>query len=92
MLVTGPKSDIWLVKTVGVLITVVGGIIFLGAWRKSMNLELVILAIGTAIGLSVIDLYYVFKEVISPIYLLDAIGEFCLIILWIIFLLNNRLN
>jgi hypothetical protein len=92
MFITGPKTDIWLVKTVGALISLIGGIILLSAIRKKMVKELVLLAIGACIVLSFIDIYYVYNDIISPIYLIDAIGEFAFIILWILYLLNNRLS
>jgi hypothetical protein len=33
MAVTGPKTDHWLVKTVGILVTVIGGVLLV-AWRR----------------------------------------------------------
>jgi hypothetical protein len=35
--VTGPKTDLWLVQTVGVLVTVIGLTLCLATFRKSPN-------------------------------------------------------
>lgn len=53
--VTGPKTDLWLVKTVGVIGAVLG-----------------------VSGLAAVDVFYVAKGRISPVYLLDAAAELAL--------------
>jgi hypothetical protein len=82
--VTGPKMDRWLVKTVGVLIAVIGTVLILAGIRHEFGLEIVVLAFGSAIGLTGIDVWYVARKVIAPIYLLDAVAELTLIALWIV--------
>ena len=82
--VTGPKTDDWLVKTVGVLVTVIGGVLILAARRGRMSDEIVLLAAGSALGLAAIDLVYALSGVISPIYLLDAAVEIGLALLWLV--------
>src|SRR5829696_6310753 len=71
MAVTGPKTDIWLVKTVGVLITAIS-ICFYAAWQTTIELSIILLAVSAALFLLCIDIYYAGKRVISPIYLVDA--------------------
>lgn len=80
--VTGPKVDIWLVKTVGVLVTVIGGALGLAGYRKQITPEMTALAIGSAAGLAAIDVVYVAHKRIRPVYLLDAAAEIGLIALW----------
>jgi hypothetical protein len=80
--VTGPKTDIWLVKTVGVLIIVIGGVLGLAGKRGEPVPEVPALAVGSAAGLTAIDIIYVAKKRIRPVYLLDAIAEIGLIALW----------
>jgi energy-converting hydrogenase Eha subunit E len=80
--VTGPKTDDWLVKTVGVLVTVIGGVLVLAARRRRITAEVALLAAGSALGLAAIDLIYALSGVISPIYLLDAAVELGLAGLW----------
>jgi len=82
--VTGPKVDLWLVKTAGVLITVVGAVLGLAGRRRRVTPEIALLAVGSAAGLTAIDVVYVAKRRISPIYLLDAVAEVGLIGLWAI--------
>jgi hypothetical protein len=83
MAVTGPKTDIWLVKTVGVLIIVIGITLLIARIRKHYNYEIVLMAMGVALGLAIIDIHYVFIGRISPIYLLDAVVGLALLGMWI---------
>lgn len=80
--VTGPKTDDWLVKTVGALITGVGTVLLVAGLRDAVSLEVAILAVGCALALAAIDVIYVARRVISPIYLLDAGPELALAALW----------
>lgn len=80
--VTGPKVDIWLVKTVAVLIIAIGGVLGLAGKRGEPVPEVPVLAVGSAAGLTVIDIIYVGKKRIRPVYLLDAVAEIGLIALW----------
>ena len=73
--VTGPKADKWLVKTVGVLVTSIGAALVLGGLRRSVAPEAKLLATASAIGLTAIDVNYVAKGRIAPVYLLDAVAE-----------------
>jgi hypothetical protein len=84
MKVTGPKTDLWLVKTVGLLVTVIGIVLLIGAAREQVSLEVLVLAVGSATALFAIDVIYVARRVIAPIYLLDAVLEAILIAAWAI--------
>lgn len=83
-MVTGPKTDHWLVETVGVLVAVIGAVLLVAAWRKRHVVELALLAVGSAAGLTAIDVIYVVQRVILPVYLLDAAAEAILIVLWVV--------
>lgn len=80
--VTGPKTDLWLVKTVGVLIGVIGGALGVAAYRRQRTPEIALLAVGSALGMTAVDVVYVLKKRILPIYLLDALAEMGLIACW----------
>jgi hydrogenase/urease accessory protein HupE len=80
--VTGPKMDLWLVRTVGVLILVVGVVLLKAGIARRVSPEIVWLGIGGAAGLMAIEVYYVWQNVIWPIYLLDAVVAMVLISLW----------
>jgi hypothetical protein len=81
-MVTGPKTDLWLVRTVGVLVTVVGLVLIL-AWRRGqVSEEIIVLAVGCALGLAGIDIVYSLSGRISAVYLADAGAETGLATLW----------
>ena len=81
--VTGPKTDLWLVRTVGLLITVIGAALLAAGYGGQPSLEVLILAIGAPVALIAVDLIYVLARVISRIYLLDAVVELGLVLAWI---------
>src|SRR2546421_8711593 len=79
MAVTGPKTDLWLVRTVGVLVLVIGAALFLAGWRHHVSAEVILLATASAAGLAAIDVIYVARKVIARIYLVDAAAEAVLV-------------
>jgi len=83
-MVTGPKTDLWLVKTVGALIAVIGGILIMAGFRGNVSPEIFLLAVASAFALTIVDINYVSKGTISRIYLVDAAAEVVLIGLWLI--------
>jgi energy-converting hydrogenase Eha subunit E len=82
--VTGPKVDLWLVRTVGLLLAVVGLALLRAARRRHVSADLIFVAAGQALALAVIDVVYVTAGRISPIYLLDALAELVLVVGWIL--------
>ena len=88
--VTGPKTDLWLVKTAGVLITAIGLALTRAGLRKQVPGEIPLLAVGSAVGLTGIDVVYAARGRISPVYLLDAAAELALIAGWALALRRGR--
>jgi hypothetical protein len=84
LVVTGPKTDLWLVKTVAVLVTVIGAVLVLASRTRRITDEVAVLAVGSALGLAAIDIFYALAGIISAVYLADAALEVALAILWII--------
>ncbi len=84
MAVTGFKVDQWLVKTVGVLIGVVGLVLLSAARARRISPEILGLAVGCALGLTAIDVYYVLIDRIRDVYLLDALAEVALVTAWMV--------
>jgi UDP-N-acetylmuramyl pentapeptide phosphotransferase/UDP-N-acetylglucosamine-1-phosphate transferase len=80
--VTGPKTDVWLVKTVGALVIVIGSVLGMAGARRTESSEIAVLGAGSAAALAAIDVVYVSRKRISPIYLLDAVAEGSLIAMW----------
>lgn len=85
MKVTGPKQDIWLVKTVGVIVGVIGAGLVVAGFQAPPDTAVTTIAIGSAAGLAAIDIIYAIRKVISPIYLADALAEAVIISLWILY-------
>ncbi len=88
--VTGPKTDRWLVKTAGVLISAIGGALLAAGQRREVTPPIQFLAVGSAIGLTSIDLIYVARRRISRVYLLDAVAEIILIAGWLSSWIHRR--
>jgi hypothetical protein len=83
--ISGPKTDRWLVKTAGALITAVGASLLVAErGGRAATPEATVLGIGSALGLGAVDVVYVAKRRISPVYLLDAVAEAALIGGWIL--------
>lgn len=80
---TGPKTDYWLVRTVGALVSVVGAVLLLGSRRSRWLPEFTLLAVGSALSLALVDIVGVAVRRISPVYLLDAVGELALVAAWV---------
>jgi hypothetical protein len=82
-LVTGDEADHWLVNTVGVLVTANAVVFIAAAWNRRTTIDVTILGISTAMALTGIDVAYVLRGTISPVYLVDAAAEVVLIGLWV---------
>ena len=81
--VTGPKTDIWMLKTLSGLITAVGAVLLQAGIRNGRSAEARSLAAGSALALMSADIYYVGKGTISRVYLLDAAAEALLLTAWV---------
>ena len=88
--VSGPKTDDWLVRTVAVLVIVIGLVLLSGAAKRQLGAPIRMLALGTAASLAAIEFIYALQGVIWPIYMLDAVGELGLIVLWVVALVGDR--
>jgi hypothetical protein len=82
LVVTGPKSDLWLVRTVGALILVISLPLLFTGFQGSPEKEIILLGIAAAVALAAIDIFYVARRVISPIYLGDSAVELGLLAAW----------
>lgn len=83
-------TDIWLVKTVSILIIVISLSLLSGVKSKEQTMPVILLAITGCIGLAGIDFYYSETRVISPAYLMDGIVQILFFIAWIVVLLISR--
>lgn len=90
--ITGYKTDIWLVKTVGALLIPVAACLYSYLFRESDRLPAIILGALTAVAFLSIDLYYALTNVISDIYLADGAVEFIFLVLWMVFASRRQNN
>ena len=74
-LVTGPKTDDWLVHMVGLLAATIGMSLWIGARAERPAGATVFLAVASAVSFTAIDLTYALTDRISDIYLLDAAAD-----------------
>jgi hypothetical protein len=81
--VTGPKLEWWLVLTVGTQVSAIGATLARAAQRDRVTSELRLLGAGAAAGLGAIDVVYVARGRISPVYLADAVVELALLTAWL---------
>jgi hypothetical protein len=80
--VTGPKEDLWLVRTVGLLLMVCAAALLSAAYRGVAGREAGIIGAGTPIALAAIEVFYYVEGDISAIYLLDAAVELAFVAIW----------
>jgi hypothetical protein len=100
-LVTGPKSDHliadsptdadhWMLFTISALIIAISIALLAAAWRRRLPLEICLLGIASAAALLIIDVVFVARGTIRPIYLADAAIELAIIVGWLWILLTGR--
>ncbi len=81
--VSGPKTDLWLVRTVGILLAVIGVVLLMAGLKKRVTPEVKWLGLGGAAGMAFISFYYPLTDVIWDIYMLDGALEIIIILLWL---------
>ena len=70
--VTGRKSDYWLVRTVGLLAATIGLSLLAGTRDRRPSTETTLLGAAAGVSFTAVDLVYVARRRISPVYLGDA--------------------
>jgi hypothetical protein len=77
--VTGPKTDWWLVQTVGGLVCAVGAGLACAVANDRVTPEITGIAVGSASVLAAADVWFVGRGTIARSYLLDAVVEAALV-------------
>lgn len=90
MRMTGRKTDIWLVKSVSVLLLSL--VIIL--WKAALKPQPIPLSNAAAVmvgtgGLAAVEFSYYFNGTISRIYMIDAIIEMFFLLWWIVVFMNS---
>lgn len=80
--VTGPKEELWLVRTVGLLAAVVGLVLVMAGWRRTYVPEVAVLGAGGALAFLLVDLVGWVAGVLRWTYLLDAAVEGLILLAW----------
>jgi hypothetical protein len=88
--VTGPKTDIWLVETVAVLILAIAVLLLVHLRYLLPILPVALMAITMSVGLLVIDFYYPSVYRISKIYMVDGILQMIFLVTWLLLLLKRN--
>ena len=90
LFVTGPKTDLWLVKSFGALLVAVGGVMMVSTLEDRLGLTCKRLGIAVAAALAGADLAFASKGTIAPIYLVDAAVELGFIVAWLVAMTADR--
>jgi hypothetical protein len=56
--ITGPKTDLWLVKTVGLVLAVISAVLIYAQVTAAVNPPVVFLAIGAAASLALVEVVF----------------------------------
>lgn len=87
--ITGDKTDLWLVKTVSVLLLPYCILLLLLSLNSKKNLIIVAAVFLGGLSLAVIDVYYYFSNVIKWVYLIDAFIQTIFLIYWLFYIINS---
>lgn len=90
MAVTGPKTDLWLVKTVGALICCSALSLLTYLFRREFSIGGATLGVSCAVALLTIDLFFSLAGVIGRIYLVDGLVQLFVVCLWCVALFSRR--
>lgn len=89
MAVTGLKTDIWLVKTVSLLILAIAVFLLLQMIHPCPIVPVASLMLTMSAGLAFVDFYYSAQGRISEIYLADGVLQIIFFTAWIYLLVNK---
>lgn len=80
--VTGPKEELWLVRTVGLLAAVIGLTLFVAAARETYTPEVAFLAVSTAFTFLAVDVVGWAAGALRWTYLVDAVAQAVFLLAW----------
>jgi hypothetical protein len=90
LFVSGPKTDLWLVKTFSVVLLCEGIGFLIAGLRREHAQSVYWFALSNATSLLWIDIYYSMAGLIRKIYLLDAAVQSLLLIAWLLLLFRKK--
>ncbi|SFN41891.1 hypothetical protein SAMN05421594_2707 [Chryseobacterium oleae] len=80
--VTGKKTDIWLVKTVGIILLPYCLLLIYLTFSSKKNFVMVLTLMLGCLGLLFVDLYYYFRNIIKWVYLIDGFFQLLFFTYW----------
>ncbi|PJJ67431.1 hypothetical protein [Chryseobacterium geocarposphaerae] len=92
LMVTGEKTDLWLVKTVGILLLPYCLLLFYLTFNDKKNPVIILSIIFCCLGLFIIDIYYYLNGVINGSYLIDAGFQLLFMGYWLYFLSIRKIR
>jgi len=88
--VTGYKREVWLVKTVGVLLLPYCLILLHLAFSDKKNFIMAIAIILCCLSLAIVEIYYYFKGVIKWVYCIDGGLQLVFMSYWILHIILKK--
>jgi hypothetical protein len=82
MEVTGRKTDVWLVKTVGALLIPISSSLLMYLFINTDRRPAVVLGSFSCVAFTIIDFYYASNDVISDIYMADGLLQIIFLLGW----------
>jgi hypothetical protein len=83
MAVTGPKTDLWLVQSFGIVVAAVGVVFTWRSIQRRVDDATRQFGLVTSLALAAIDFWFVLTGAISAIYLVDGAAEVALAAAWL---------
>lgn len=80
--VTGPKTDLWLVQSFGLLVAAVGAALLARGLAAKADATTAQFGVATSIALVVIDVWFFLNGAISAVYLADGAAQLVLVGAW----------
>lgn len=90
MIITGPKTDIWLVKTLSGILLAIALTFIVSTFTRDTSKPVIVLALTSSFALAFADVYYSSEGIIGAVYLLDAVIEIALMLLIIFVLIKQK--
>src|SRR5688572_2332657 len=89
--VTGPKTDIWLVKTVAAILLSIATCFLYGPFVKQDHFLVIVVGITSSAALASIDFYYTGNNTINKIYQADGYLQVLFFLLWFYLLMHVKI-
>ncbi|MEI6950509.1 hypothetical protein V9K67_25220 [Paraflavisolibacter sp. H34] len=88
--VSGYKTDIWLVKTVSLLLLSISLCLLLSIFSKGPYLPITVLMLTLSVSLAYVDFYYALNDTISNIYMADGAAQVVFTFCWLYILARKK--